>query len=442
MPLCNSCGADIDVGSRFCGECGAVVRAKTEQMGGSASKGKGAAKTAKGTGRDTKKGTTEPVIPTVSKEALSKEAGTKPRAETRELDPVKTTLKGMPLDGATERPPPQVPSTPPSGEGRSEFKRLLEEVETGFDAILVAPDTIAPPKPSTPPGAVEQPETPTSENAFDQGQAEKLFYDLVVANAQPIRDFMIEIRLGEPHADWITYCEPAVRAILRSAEGMGHGELVARLRVFLDKLTVAKEGGGEIRGDLREKIIDAYSELIVFFPEAFALEAEANAREAAIVAAVLAKVPQLHKVGLDRIQATGLASLGLFYVSRPKDIVDLTGIPVDVAVSVVEQFRDYRKRASSLSPLQGRLEERRALREAASGVMAAVKAYEAAPQGSPERRVQRRWRQLALAEMSLLLARLGELARLKRLETQPFAARCSEVLSLLDETDRRERRSE
>lgn len=442
MPLCNSCGADIDVGSRFCGECGAVVRAKTEQMGGSAPRGKGGgARTAKGPGRETKKGTTEPTLPTVSTETLSKEPGAKARAETRELDPVKTTLKGMPLDGATERPPP-VPSTPPSGEGRSEFQRLLEEVETGFDAILVAPDTIAPPKPSTPPGAADPPEAPTSENAFDQGQAEKLFYDLVVANAQPIRDFMIEIRLGEPHADWITYCEPAVRAILRSAEGMGHAELVARLRAFLDKLTAAKDGGAEIRGDLRERIIDAYSELIVFFPEAFALEAEANAREAAIVAAVLAKVPQLHKVGLDRIHATGLASLGLFYVSRPKDIVDLTGIPADVAVSVVEQFRDYRRRASSLSPLQGRLEERRALREAASGVMAAVNAYEAAPQGSPERRVQRRWRSLALAEMSLLLARLGELPRLKRLETQPFAARCLEVLSLLDEVDRRERRSE
>ncbi|NUO49834.1 MAG: zinc ribbon domain-containing protein [Polyangiaceae bacterium] len=426
MPLCNSCGADIDVGSRFCGECGAVVRAKTEQMGGSASKGKGGgAKTAKGQGpgKDGKKGD-----------------AVKPRVETKELDPVKTTLKGMPLDGVTDRPSPN--KVPPSGEGRSEFQRLLEEVETGFDAILVAPDTIAPPKPSTPPGADDQGGTPTSENAFDQGQAEKLFYDLVIANAQPIRDFMIEIRLGEPHADWITYSEPAIRVILRSAEGMGHVELVTRLRTFLETLTAAKEGGGEIRGEAREKIIDAYSELIVFFPEAFALEAEANARETAIVAAVLAKVPQLHKVGLDRIQATGLASLGLFYVSRPKDIVDLTGIPPDVAVSVVEQFRDYRKRASSLSPLQGRLEERRALREAASGVMTAVRAYEAAPQGSPERRVQRRWRSLALAEMSLLLARLGDLARLKRLETLPYAARCAEVLSLLDEADRRERRSE
>jgi hypothetical protein len=443
MPVCDACGGKIDVGSRFCGECGAVVRAKTEQMGGQAAKPKtNATKPAKG--RDTKRG------------APAAEGGGRQRTETRELDPVKTTLKGMTglsggLDGGpTDRPPP--PSgkdDPTSAEGRSEFQRLLEEVETGFDAILVHPDTITPPKPE---GTEDALESTTSENAFDQGQAEKLFQELVVANAQTIRDFMIEIRLGEPNEDWITYCEPAVRAILRSAEGMGHADLVARLRVFLGTLDAAKAAlaGARaddaapraIRGEAREKIIDAYSELIVFFPEAFALEAEANAREALIVSTLLSKVPNLHKVGLDRIQATGLASLGLFYVSREKDIVELTGVPAEVAAGVVEVFRDYRRRASLLSPAGARLEERRGLREAAASVMTATKAYDDAPQGSAERRKQRRWRSLALAELTLFLARLGELERVKRLESLPFSARCAEVLAFLDEAERRERRQE
>ncbi len=280
----------------------------------------------------------------------------------------------------------------------------------------------------------------------------------MVANAEPIRDFMIEIRLGEPHADWITYCEPAVRAILRSAEGMGHAELVTRLRTFLGTLTAASEAlatasgaapdatadrtARAIRGEKREKIIDAYSELIVFFPEAFALEAEANAREAAIVGALLTKVKALHKVGLDRILSTGLASLGLFYVSRPQDIVELAGVAVDVAEEVAQRFREYRTTVSQLSPQGARAEERRALREACGAVLSACRAYEAAGQGTAERRRHRRARSLALADVALFLARLGEVERLKRIEVLPFAARCADVLAFLDEAEKKERRQE
>lgn len=438
MPRCDACEADIDVGARFCGECGAVVRAKTREFGpGGKNKGGGnkPSKVREAT-RETRKGAGPAAAPAAAA-----------------LDPIKTTLKGVPVEAIT--PPPKSSEAGESRSGtassRTEFQRLLEEVETGFDAILVEPDSVAPPKPDA---GDEGGELPTAENNFDQAQAEKLFHELVVANAQPIRDFMIEIRLGEPNADWITYCEPAVRAILRSAEGMGHAELVERLRVYLGTLSNAKEaqpraGGAAaaeadraIRGEPREKIIDAYSELIVFFPEAFALEAESNAREAAIVAALLAKISGLQKVGLDRILSTGIASLGLFYISRPKDIVELTGVDGEVAEEVARTFQEYRRIASQISPVGGRAEERRLLRSAANAVLAATQAYDAASPSSPDRRRHRRARSLSLADMSLFLARLGELERMKRIQALPFSMRCADVVAFLDEVEKKERRQE
>jgi hypothetical protein len=423
-----------------------VLRAKTKELVSGRTK---ATTTKRRENRETKKGGIAPA-----------QVKTGPTG----ADPIRTTLKGLPLDPVapkTEIPPPpldqpveEIPKPPPSNRGgsRSEFMRLLEEVESGFDAILVEPGTVPPPKPEAEEEGVAG-EPTTTENIFDHAQAEKLFHELVVANAQPIRDFMIEIRLGEPHADWITFCEPAVRAILRSAEGMGHAELVQRLRVYLAALSRAAEAATAvapeaerheraIRGEVREKIIDTYSELIVFFPEAFALEAESNAREAVIVSAVLAKVPGLFKVGLDRIHATGLASLGLFYVSRPKDIVELTGVSVEVAEEIARAFQEYRRLASRLSPVGGRTEERRLLREAANALAAAANGYDVSAPGSAERKRHRRARALALSDITLYLARLGERSRVERLETLSFEMKHAEVVAFLDETEKKERRAE
>lgn len=322
------------------------------------------------------------------------------------------------------------PSVPPTIAGRAEFERLLDEVETGFDAIL---------EPGPPPDPSEDPlGLPTSENVFDHQQAHDLFNDLVVANARSLRDFMIEVRLGEPHTAWIDYCGPSVRALLGSAQGMGFGDLADKLRTYIGALDAAKRSEVPIvRGALRERVIDTYSELIVFFPEAFALEAESNARETAIVRALLSRVQGLHVVGLDRIRETGLLSLGLFFSSSPSDLALLSGIAPDVAERVSARFADYRKRVSEISPLRGRAEERSRLREAASALLAATGAYDRAQPTSVEKRAFRRARNEAMTEASLWLARLGEVERLRELETLPYAERARRMLAMVEDAERR-----
>ncbi|MFO0550614.1 MAG: zinc ribbon domain-containing protein [Polyangiaceae bacterium] len=484
MPVCDSCGADVDVGSRFCGECGAVVDVEGE---GARAGGKAKSIQAKKS-RELKQ---RAVIPARSGETRLP-ASPAPATQLAPKDPkeLRSTIRGVsapppalglivppPKAASTPPAPPapvvakpsspptdleslppvlqftgsappelptsatQPPTAPPSSPGqRSDFQRLLDEVESGFEEILVTnrPDEEVAPPPPRAPSLPPLEGAPTAENEFDQEQARQLFSELVVANAQPIRDFMIEVRLGEPHRAWLDACEPAIAAILRSAEGMGMTELVMKLRAFLVKLGAARVDAEPIvRGDARERLIDAYSDLIVFFPEAFALETESNRREAVIVTALLSKVPGLHRLGADRIHATGMASLGLFYVSRPQEIAELGGVSLEVAERVIERFRAYRRESSELSPVKGRLAERTLLARATDELERANAAYDHAPPVSAERRVHRRERALVMADIAVLLARLGQVERLEKIETQAFTARVEGLRACVEELERR-----
>lgn len=517
MGACDSCGAEVDVGARFCGECGALVRATTREMGSDGRgkartspqpTGKGRSREMRDTVRETRRGkgerdtkgelrstvrgvATSLPVPTDSAAAappaplrtigapladpLSASAlQTKPAiTDAAAMEPMSVKLERTaptPVAAKAVAPAPKaeepdagkdraaapsakdlvgatIPAPPAGEEDRSEFQRLLDEVESGFDAILVTSESSPPPPSRTsnsvapPSGIVDEETSPHhDENQFDQEQAKALFQDLVVANAQSIRDFMIEVRLGEPHSAWLDHCEPAAQAILRSAEAMGFSELVEKLKVFLDSIRAARvsvTSSKVIRGELREALIDSYSDLISFFPEAFAAEAESNRREAMIVKALLSKVPGLFHLAIDRIHATGFVSLGLFYVSRPKELAALAGTSLEVAERIVERFREYRRTVSELSPARGRAEERKAIRAAIEELARANRAYEAAAPASSERRVHRRERTLAMADITIGLARLGEIDRLQRLEKMGFSARIEALHAFLEESERR-----
>ena len=436
--VCDACGADVDVGARFCGSCGGVVAAKTKEWTASDTKQKPKAAVPKGKpskrGRDredvrtTLRGTA--ANPEPARHSVTLELDVPPA-----VDPVKDD-KALPND--TIRPPPGEPEgettsdEEPADEtgGRNEFQRLLDEVETGFDAILV----------SEPTPSVAQ--TDTNKNSFDEAQAKRLFDDLVIANAQPIRDFMIEVRLGEPHGAWVDNCAPAMRAILRSAQGMGYAELVEKMQRFVDALNAARvaedqDQRGAVRGDVRERLIDGYSDLIAFFPQAFALETEANQREALVVRAILSKVEGLHRLALDRIHDTGMASLGLFYVSRPKDIAELASLPLELAERVIAQFRAYRQLVSDTTPARGRTAEHNRLRELLNLLVKNLDAYDACTPASKERRVLRRERTQISADIQIVLARLGQVARVKDLDLLAYRTRVAALFSYLDEAERK-----
>jgi hypothetical protein len=452
--LCDECGAKIDDGSRFCGECGAPARSKTRELG--LEQGPVSVRAKTGQGRTTR--TRE----------QRRDARSGPSA-------IKTTFVGVaPDDGGGKAPKPPKPprydlddertnpALDPATKKRiealakaareaddtgaevtaepTEFQRLLDEVESGFEAILGGAS-----KPDDPALA------PTAENVFDEQQAKELFHQLVVANARDIRDFLIELRLGEPSAAWLDYVRPSIRAILRSAEGMGHAELVTRLRAFADALDEAKtiaqgllerapapgEAWPPLRDPLRQKLMDAYGELVVFLPEAFALEAESQRREAAIVAALFEQELGERGLALERLRGSGLSSLGLLYVLRPQDLTEQTRIEPQLAESLVARLTAYRAEVARLAPDGARAEERGRLAEAVAELERAHQAYDEAEPCSVARRAARKRRRAALADARLWLARLGRTEDAARLEPLSFDAKLDLLEEALEELERR-----
>ena len=341
---------------------------------------------------------------------------------------------GTPL-GVREAAPAAPESRP-----RSEFQRLLDEVESGFESIVAPKQGEAVAPTHTPAKPVVSSE-PTGEVPMDATMARALFDSMVVEHARPIRDFMIEVRLGEPLRAWVDFAMPALRVILRSSQGMGFSDFVEKLGAFMKALELAQGGSDRlIRGQLRQAIIDTYSDLTAFMPDAFALEQEANRREAVIVHSLLQQVPGLQKVGIDRIYAAGLTSLALFYVARPTDIAELTGLPLESAESVVNRFKEYRRKTESLSPEGDRAAELALLREQADRLDAITAEYDSQKPGvvgDAKKRELRRLRGELMVEIGLLMARLGEVTRLRDIEKLPFSARTEQIRAFLDEAKRK-----
>jgi hypothetical protein len=486
-PQCTVCGAPARPGARFCGECGAVVDPSIPPGGVPASKAQPAPPTRKGgsiapppepsgTRRSRRKrdktvemeppdaqAPTDPALvlglgpagaplppiavpppsdddddddqPTQSRKAppMSAAAATRPSPQPAPpLPPAALAPAALAPAAPVVVPPPAASpaaEAPPSGGGeKTEFQRLLEEVEFGFESILsddAAPATSG---------------TATSE--FDSAEVQTLFEQIAVAHARPVRDFMVEIKLGEPPVSWISFCRPAVKALERSAHGMDLRDLAAALDGFATALDLAAEQSGPVvRDQARQMVIDAYGDLIAKMPQAFGLELESNRREAVIVHALLAQVPGLHKVGIDRLYAHGMTSLALYWVARPADLVEAARLEPSVAQRVVERFATYRKEAVELAPDDGRAAELNWVDALISKLERNAAAYEeAAAQWSPaanaRRQELRRERAEAMAQLRLLLARLGEVDLLERVEALPAGPRVAALREFVAEARR------
>lgn len=325
---------------------------------------------------------------------------------------------------------PSQAALPAESDDKTEFQRLLEEVETGFDSIL---DDSAARGGST---------TGRAGSDFDSAEVRTLFGQIAVAHARPVRDFMVEIKLGEPPKSWIGFCRPAVKSLERSARGMELVPLAEALESFMTALELAEEQSQDlIREQARQMLIDAYSDLIARMPEAFGLESESNRREGVIVHALLEQVPGLHALGRDRLYEAGMTSLVLYFVAKSKDLVETARLDPGVADRVVERFVGYRRETSDLLPDNGRAIELSRLEALADILERTGASYEEASSSwgagsSAWRKELRRARADASAQVRLLLARLGELELCAATDALTTTAKVAALRSFIEDARR------
>lgn len=322
---------------------------------------------------------------------------------------------------AAARPPAPAPGAPPVA-GKATvpgaasgapaplpFGDLLDDIDDGFDRI------------------VRQPGAPAaSASVEDYGEVRALFAEIAATHMGPVRDFMIELRLGEPPREWLDLVLPAVRSLRTSAAAMGLGDLVTQLEAYVAALEVAMTlDEPRVGGEARDRLTTSYAGLIAVMPSAFGLDEERDRREPIIVQSLLKQVPEVRKVALDKLYAAGLTSLSMYYVAKPYDIAEATGLSREVSARIIERFARYRDEIADLTPDATRSREHAHLAELTRRLAELNEDFEAASRDRPhraadEKRRLRSARNETVLQIDVLLARLGEVALVERLERLPF----------------------
>jgi len=266
----------------------------------------------------------------------------------------------------------------------------------------------------------------------------ELFSSLAANHMQQVRDFMIGVRWGEAPRDWIPICEPAVASLLRAAKEMDLADLAKALEGYREALSRAADATGTtIAGATRDGLIASYGKLADLMPEAFGLDGERGRREAIIVHALLQQVPEVRKITIDKIYAAGLASLDNLFLARPDEIAATTGMSESLAERIVEKVQRYRQEIAGLADAT-RAAERNHLAKLASELRDLHSQFESvetawSEDGHAKKKHLRQARSVALLQVKVLLARLGEVDRLAQLERLPFERKIEQLEGYLQE---------
>ena len=321
------------------------------------------------------------------------------------------------LGRRSARPPAPDPFAVNPAESESiaqTFDRLLgTEVDSRFGEIK---------QPSEKPPAAGSLNPPPS----TLNELRELFGHLAANHVGPVREFVIDLRWGEASCEWIPVCSSAVESLCRAAQKLAMTELEEALKTF-DAATKAAAGEPRtiVEGAARERILAAYDQLAVLLPKAFALDMDRAQRESLIVQSLLLQIPEVHRVTIERLHAAGLNGIAMLGDARPHEIADTAGIPPKLAERIVEAFSAYRdeRHAHPSDAIHGR--ERALLDKLLNELEAHHAGFEQAsegwtPQAKEAKARLRRERHKTLMEISVILARIGEIALLQRLEKLPF----------------------
>jgi len=277
----------------------------------------------------------------------------------------------------------------------------------------------------------EFPPSLASTSQVDPGDVRGLFGELAAQHMQPVRDFVLELTSQPADASWLEICEPAIRSLRRSAEGMELPELSLALDGFGAALIAAINAGGKvIDGQVREAVLASYTALVTVLPEAFTLPEKSSGaqREALIVHAVLRQVPGVTRQAIDKLYGAGLTSLETLYAAKAEDLSAAAGISREVAERIVAKASAFRTERD-----RGRDVEREELAFTTALLRKLHEEYERATDewadsasGSRKRHV-RQARAEALLKVEIIIARWGAVKLVQELDKLSFERKLEKI---------------
>jgi hypothetical protein len=269
-----------------------------------------------------------------------------------------------------------------------------------------------------------------------------LFEQLAANHVRPVREFVIDLRWGEASREWLVVCASAVDSLHRASQKLGLLELEDALEQFARALQPkpgeSAESNEIIDGAARDRILLAYERLVEVLPKAFALDMDRAQRESLIVQSLLLQIPEVSRVTIEHLHAAGLNGIAMLAEARPHEIAEAAGINAKLAERIVETFRSYREAWHAHLPDAMHASERAKVDVLLNELEAHHAAFERVAEAwtrdaTAEKARLRRERHKSLMEISVILARIGEIALLQKLEKLPFDRKLDGLRAYLKE---------
>jgi len=262
-----------------------------------------------------------------------------------------------------------------------------------------------------------------------------LFVQLATGYAYPLKNFIFELRRGTAAKDWIEICRPALRSISRAAENMRLSRAAKRMTEFDEALSLAQASPERwIGGETRHCILENYEALIAVLPEVFQTGEEAQRREEFIIKSLLKQIPGLGRVTFEKLYAAGLGSMNMLFLANKEDLTAATKIPLEMCERICNSVQQYRKEVEDMPLDAGRsayrfrlaalVSELRRREEEFEHTVAEVASH---PALAAEKRQRRQSRQQCLLQIMVMLAELGEVNLIHKIQRLPFKRRIQKL---------------
>ncbi len=276
---------------------------------------------------------------------------------------------------------------------------------------------------------VVTPESSSEEemNTDDQVIVEQLFGDIASNYARPIKNFMFELKRGTATKDWIEICRPAMQGITRAAEGMGLRQAAQRMMDFEAALSLAQQSEQRVlAGEVRDLLMWCYEDLIQVMPQAFVVGEEEQQREGIIINSLLAQIPDVGRVTIEKLYRAGLTSLDTLYLARREELAVATGISIELSEPICAKFQAYRAGLEASNRDVKDVGQRNRLAEFVDELKRQHEGFLRASEDanlSDQKRDYREQRQSCVLWINVLLAEVGEVDLVCELQKMSFERR-------------------
>jgi hypothetical protein len=340
------------------------------------------------------------------------------------VDPTTAAALSVAVSKSPAREEDSAPTEAMSAAGSVEL--MFEKL---FPGTAAAPHAPAPTAAATGDGVLA---------ASDRKAVMATFEELAVGHTAQVRSFMLEVRWGEAQTSWIELARPALKSLRAMGLQMEHAALTSALDGFDAALEeMLRPGAPPVIGPVaRDKLIAAYAPLTAALPRAFELEGERDRREPMVVRALLQQVAGLDPLMIDKMTAAGLGRLETLFRAKADEIAAVAGIALDVATATAARVQAFRRATPAVLATPDLAATARELGALFQTLETDHRAFEDAARGWSEgdrdaKKRLRRQRELSFLQITITLARLGEVDLALRLEKCPFARRIEELERLV-----------